>query len=52
MDLSLKPTTWLRIKLEMEASPNFTENNELVVIEESIRRYRVHLLNEGHVLEG
>ena len=36
----------------MEAIPKFTKNSELVVIEESISRDRVQLLNEEHVLEG
>ena len=46
MDSSLKPRTRLRRKLEMEASPKFTENGEFVVIEESVSRDRVQLLNE------
>ena len=52
VDSSLKPRTRLRRKLEMEASPKFTENSELVVIEESISRDRVQLLNEQQVSEG
>ena len=36
----------------MEASPKFTENSELVVIEESVSRDRVRLLNEERVSEG
>ena len=52
MDSSAKPRTRLRRKLEMEASPKFTENSELVVIEESVNRYRVQLLNEEQVSEG
>ena len=52
VDSNLKPRTRLRRKLEMEASPKFTENNELVVIEESVSRDRVQLLNEEQVSEG
>ena len=36
----------------MEASPKFTENSEFVVIEESVSRDRVQLLNEEQVSEG
>ena len=52
MDSSLKPRTRLRRKLEMEASPKFIENSELVVIEESVNRDRVQLLNEEQVSES
>ena len=51
MDSSLKPRTRLRRKIEMEASPKFTQNSEFVVIEESISRDRVQLSNEERILE-
>ena len=52
VDSSLKPRTRLRRKLEMEASPKFTENSEIVVIEELVNGDRVQLLNEEQVSEG
>ena len=36
----------------MEAIPKFTKNSELVVIEESVSRDRMQLLNEEQVSEG
>ena len=36
----------------MEEIPKFTKNSELVVIEESVSRDRMQLLNEEQVSEG
>jgi len=46
MDSSVRPRTRLRRKLEIEASPNLTEDSELVVIEKSISNDRVQPTNE------
>ena len=56
MDLSSKPRTRLRSKLEVEIIPNpilnILEGIELVVIEESLIKEKVQLINEEHILEG
>ena len=56
MDLSSKPKTQLRSKLEVEISPNPIlnplEDSELVVIEDSVRKEKVQLINEEHISEG
>ena len=56
MDLRSKPKTRLRSKLELEISPNpilnILEGSELVVIEESVSKEKVQLINEEHVSEG
>ena len=55
-DLISKPRTRLRSKLEVEISPNpilnILEGNEMVVIEESLSKEKVQLINEEHISEG
>ena len=52
MDSSVRPRTRLRRKIEIEASPNLTEDSELVVIENSISNDKVYQINEEQVSEG
>ena len=52
VDLSVRPRTRLRRKLEIEAGPNFTEDSELVVIEKSISNDKIQPVNEEQVFEG
>ena len=52
VDSSAKPRTRLRRKLEIEISPNIIEDSELVIIEESMSKDKVQLINEEQVAEG
>ena len=50
--MDLRPRTWLRRKIEIEASPNLTKDSELVIIEKSISNDKIQLVNEEQVSEG
>ena len=56
VELSSKPRTRLRSKLEVEISPNPIlnplEDSVIVVIEESVSKEKLQLINEEHISEG